>query len=122
MKQITDSNLQISDDFNRKFEKRRMFLKTGAKKPFHIAPQKVRVLDYRAQVYAAYCSSCQEEVELLTFREAAQIAGTSLDAIINRAAAGKFHLSIIPAALLICLDSLVVRGSEVENYEYKFTY
>jgi len=47
------------------------------------------------------------EVELVTFAEATRVAGTNQDQLIKHITSGILHLSIVPAALLICLDSLL---------------
>jgi hypothetical protein len=72
-----------------------------------IAVNRIRVVCPQAQLYASWCSGCRADVEMVTFAEAASIACTSVDSIIEQAAKGKVHLGIRPEAMLVCLNSLL---------------
>ena len=76
------------------------------RKPF-IAVDSVRQLSPFAACYATFCAGCGATVELVRAEEAAAIAGTDLDAVIERAASGEVHLGLRPEALLFCVNSLV---------------
>lgn len=69
--------------------------------------ERVRKVSNLSEVYETLCAGCNEEVELVTFAEASKIAGTSVDAVIKRAAKGEVHLGLVPEALLVCLNSLL---------------
>lgn len=73
----------------------------------HIEVDRVRVICGHPQLYATWCAGCGKDVDLVTFNEAANITGTSIDAMVEQAAKGKLHLGIRPEALLICLNSLL---------------
>lgn len=75
-------------------------------KPF-IEVDRVRVISQFSQRYATWCAGCGETIELVKIEEAASIAGTSADTVIERAASGKIHLGIRPEALLFCVNSLI---------------
>lgn len=76
------------------------------KKPV-IEVDRVRVVSRLSQRYATWCAGCGETVELVKVEEAASIAGTSIDAVIERAASREIHLGIRPEALLFCVKSLL---------------
>jgi hypothetical protein len=67
----------------------------------------VRVISPLSPRYAGWCAGCGKTVELVKIDEAALIAGTGVEPIIERAARRKIHLGIRPEALLFCVDSLL---------------
>ncbi len=80
------------------------------RKPF-IAVERIRRLSPFAASYATFCAGCGATVELVRPEEAAAIAGTDLDAVIERAASGDVHLGIRPETLLFCVNSLVASAA-----------
>lgn len=75
-----------------------------------IEVDRVRIVSELSQRYATWCAGCGETVELVKVEEAAEIAGTSVAAVIERAASRKIHLGIRPEALLFCVNSLLQVG------------
>ena len=72
-----------------------------------IQARRVHLVCRYSQRWAMWCAHCHADVELAEAEEAAQIAGTNVEAIINHAACGKIHLGITPEALLFCVNSLL---------------
>lgn len=81
-------------------------VKRNIKRNF-IAVKQIRMVCPQAQLYASWCAGCRADVEMVTFAEAAKIAGTEVEAVIAETAKGNVHLGIRPEALLVCLDSLL---------------
>lgn len=78
-----------------------------------IEVDRVRLISRISQRYETWCAGCGETVELVKVEEAATIAGTSIDTIIERAASRQIHLGIRPETLLFCVNSLL-RGDSPE--------
>lgn len=85
-----------------------------------IEVDRVRVTSPLSQRYATWCAGCGEDVELVKVEEAAAIAGTSVDRVIERAARGKVHLGIRPEALLFCVNSLLRNEGVVKGEKYVY--
>jgi len=62
----------------------------------------------RRESSAAWCASCDAEASLITTSEAAALAGTTANEILQRAEQGTLHSSVTQSGTqLICLTSLL---------------
>ena len=76
-------------------------------KRFVIKTYRAQAVCGDSQRYAMWCGGCGANVVLASLNEAASIARTNANDIINYAADGKIHLGVCPAKLLFCLKSVL---------------
>jgi hypothetical protein len=78
------------------------------KRGIFLEVERVKQINRFPPVYVTKCAGCSNcEVDLVSFQEAAKIAGTNLEGIIYLASTGVLHLALTPDAFLICLNSLI---------------